>query len=1374
MADGKEKQLFLDTPPEIISLIKELDGLITGAKTQATLPYVGSNGRQSTVSYTIDNLQTYISKRKTSGIFTDADLNKKALEILGEAETSLAREGLQDALFDKKLADFTQKLNALITGAKTQVELPYVGNDDRQSTISYTSENLQAYIEKRKLKPIFVDASLNKRALEVLNEVTPYIAKKEDVAEKKSDKMLNDFAQQLYNLITGAKTQVELPYVGSNDRQSSASYALDTLASYISKRKAGSVFKEVEINKTALGILDEIQSVLDYETKLGREEVRLVKATPSLEILATQKDVRTESDVKKKELILEYARVRRRLLIKLSVLGLLIPTPSLEQIKSLLEPLETADQSDRNVLNELSILYGSRLVEDFRQRVLPRALDYKPGTRRILIEEAQALLGTGFVRNGNQQKIGQILEAVVANQRRYFELQLSKLIIEETLSEQAIDALIDEFEAFNADDLSYKANLRLRAFGKLRNKNKAKFQALFRTQPAEKIVSDITALPEEYPEDLLFKQEILDSYKKFVAIRKDIRIADYNYIFQSDIEIIKKQGAQDYEVRNVGRNREGAQVTRDNFKERLLPLLQVFEGDKEAVKKIAAALSPESRKRYVINLEELQKQRELTPVEEAWFRSAELTSFNVPYLVGLVSADREVAIQHLEYLFAKISRETKEGLNQIQYFPSVVVGLGPNGMAAVGEIRRLCPQLLEGTLVIDQARNPGGPFAVPESASFNLNSQAPRATEILQLPDKPTYDEGSSIQGYVSPLQALPGQRTEGEKVIRTLSINQIDPSLIADKDIAGDIYPTNEDLEIVVQLLAAVSIPHLALTTKLIRVQKNTTPLPGSKLLTLEITQADGTKRTQQITTDLLITSTGLGEQSYGFDPKGKRAERVIQASEAQTESIHKVTGTLEVFRGLGGRFEEEAGSGLGRIIGIGGKGNSFDTVAEKLVGKFVPSKAREQAKKIRELIGKIYVFAPNPPRNAREYLESQRSRYANLADFIDRGDGKGDNERLITFIDARVSDFDFSDTTVGVPTRQKKVIIYNQKDEKVVDQYGKVIELDNYFPTTGFQSAQDQVFGEYAKENGQDFFEKVPLTLSSAPRIQVGETLSYDDDSVFIGTGSVFASDTKLQDDKLIDIFKVSPEAADALLRVGAKNLVAVGVKSRDAVAAVNDFIWRRRGRIASLLEKYRAQNLDKTVAAKKTLPLNEEIKYARISNQLSTQQKELFAASVLATQLEKTLFREEDGSTLLDRDYVFEFTKNDLTNETSNNTSRFSISQVFGSPRDSADTILAKTSPLKTKSVGVFTNELASKTDVINKEDRITRASNVRTGSPLVDVKVPDEILASLEAPHFVKSVLQILPFSDTGKCRVRVSVRQGRVLPQRTQVRTVNEF
>jgi hypothetical protein len=33
---------------------------------------------------------------------------------------------------------------------------------------------------------------------------------------------------------------------------------------------------------------------------------------------------------------------------------------------------------------------------------------------------------------------------------------------------------------------------------------------------------------------------------------------------------------------------------------------------------------------------------------------------------------------------------------------------------------------------------------------------------------------------------------------------------------------------------------------------------------------------------------------------------------------------------------------------------------------------------------------------------------------------------------------------------------------------------------------------------------------------------------------------------------------------------------------------------------------------------------------------------------------------------------------------------------------------------------------------------------------------------------------LPYSDTGKYKIRVSIRQGRVLPQRTKITEVSEF
>jgi len=1192
-------------------------------------------------------------------------------------------------------------------------------------------------------------------------------------------------ADLINSLVFGSAERVSLPVNAAFAGSATKSYEKTRIGDYINDLKGNRISANETVNKQLQPVIDELEELLELQKPLNIQEVRQAEKAISLEALEaeTKLNIRTDADLARRDLVLNYYKARERLKAKLNFLSAFASQtlPTEVTIDTLLQPFETTSSQDRETRKQLSELYGASLVDELRVRTVQKLTEFKPGTRREIIEEVQRLLGTGFVSNGSLDKLQQIRDLAAEAQRRYFKTELRRLVAGRTdLSPESIEKLITQVDTFSVDDLDFKQELRVEGYEQLRIQNRSRILLFFRVNNALDVVGTIRTLPQEFPEDIELQDELLEKLKEYTRRRKDVSPTSYDSFFKQEIELIRAEGAKPYEIRDVGYNYGGAKLSRDNYQARLQPLLQVLEGDKETVGKIAAALSPESRRQFVLDFMELKKQRKLTPIEEAWFKSAVLTSFSIPYLVALVRADREVALQHLEYLFAKISRETQEKLNQIQYFPSVVVGLGPNGMAGLGEVRRLIPELLDGTLIVDQARNPGGPFAVPESAAFNLNSQAPRLTATPQLPDRPNYDESQSIQGFVSPLQALPGQRTEGDKVARSLSINQTDAGLLADKDIAGDIYPTNEDLELVVKLQSAMTIKNLALRTRFVSVERNNTRLPGNKLVTLEITQADGTKRMTQVTTDILIVATGLGEADYGFNPKGKRAEGVIQASEeqAQTDSIPKVTTTLDAFRGLGGRFEEKVGSGLGRVVGIGGKGNSFDTLAEKIVGKFVPSQAREQAKKIRDTIGKIYVIAPNPPRNAKEYLEGQRSRYANLADFIDRGDGADSNERLISFVDARIGDFGFADNDTTKPTRERKINLYDDKDQKVKNKRGQVINFDNYFATTGFKSIQEEIFDTYASQNGRVKFEKKPFTLSSAPKIQVGETLDYDEDVLFIGTGAVFASNPRLQEDKLRDIAKVSPEAADALLRVGAKNLVAVGVKSRESVATVNDYIWQRRDKIKGLMQKFRDQDIDRNRAlAKVRMTPKEEAKAARLSNQLSTEQKELFAAGVIATELAGEELKDLEGNPL-NRDYIFEVSPFPQGRDSS----LFNIDTLFVGDKP----VTLNTPLFRTDLINVYANEVNDPSRVSKgrrkeigeetraAETRITRATKVFQGERLPFEPVPIEVTKALEVPHFIKTMSNILPNSDTGRFRVRVSIRGGRVLPQRTQVKMVHEF
>lgn len=96
------------------------------------------------------------------------------------------------------------------------------------------------------------------------------------------------------------------------------------------------------------------------------------------------------------------------------------------------------------------------------------------------------------------------------------------------------------------------------------------------------------------------------------------------------------------------------------------------------------------------------------------------------------------------------------------------------------------------------------------------------------------------------------------------------------------------------------------------------------------------------------------------------------------------------------------------------------------------------------------------------------------------------------------------------------------------------------------------------------------------------------------------------------------------------------------------------------------------------------------------------------------------------------------------------------------------------LERKLVGIYENELNPKAQFPPASQRINRSVKVKTGRALPDTNVPAEIEEALRVPHFIKAINNILPYSDTGLFRVRISIRQGRILGQRTQVKMVHEF
>ncbi len=647
------------------------------------------------------------------------------------------------------------------------------------------------------------------------------------------------------------------------------------------------------------------------------------------------------------------------------------------------------------------------------------------------------------------------------------------------------------------------------------------------------VLATIDNFPGETEQDRAIKTQLLELYRSFVATNRPEIFDD---TFAEEIRKIKAEQLQaKFTSPELGKNKEAFDFIRTRFIETIYPLVESLRADDTTAPKIKSFLDsdskdpdkPNPRRQFEQRMRLLEKQRSLTEIERSYLQSVEMLSVFNPYLIACAYSDPGVTIEFLRHHFEKISKNTTSQLKDGDYFPLIQIGLGPNGLAALGETVRNNPDLASSMLVVDAGKQPGGPFAIPEGAAWELNSANRRGSGGRILPKNPNGEELRTVRSYGSPMRWYPGERG-ADKSIRQGSINTTVDYLVTPDDLSTARYPTNEELALVLSLQAAVLTKNVALQTKVIGLEKNPDPhAKGDKLVTLEITDETGVRQVK-IATDAIFGATGLGESGYGFKLEGSRAEKVI----AQTKDMgfSKITRTLEAFNALAGRSNEQVP--LGETLVIWGRGNSADVLIEYIGNIFQGDNPR-----VRD-ITKVYIIS--------EGDLSARPRYALINDLKPRN-GRGN---LIEQINARVTDADFA-SVEGEPSK-RKLIFYGNDGQIIKDRSGNPIVADFAIAATGFRSELDALFENYASDKSGESEKGVlrePVTLPTNEEVSVAETLKGDPRVLILGT----ASKAEFKVDKLDQL---PAEARRALLENGAENAVAIGFRAPDTQAAVN--IW------------------------------------------------------------------------------------------------------------------------------------------------------------------------------------------------------------------------
>ena len=663
----------------------------------------------------------------------------------------------------------------------------------------------------------------------------------------------------------------------------------------------------------------------------------------------------------------------------------------------------------------------------------------------------------------------------------------------------------------------------------------------FKSEDPEEILEEIRNFPNETEEDIAAKQELVALYRTYTASE---RTEFFDKQFGKEIlDQIQKELKEEFISPELGKNKEAFNYIRTNFVSTIFPLIESLRSDPTTEKSIEQFFGTKDGKRgrslYEIRLKKLEEQRPLTDTERAYLESVELLSVFNPYLVAAANVEQGVTSEFLRHHFETLSNKTIENLKDGDYIPLVQIGSGPNGLAAIGEIVRNNPKLAAQMLVVDSGEQPGGPFAIPKGSAWRLNSANSRGSNGPALPEDPSrgdVQELKTVRAYGSPLRWYPGERKEKDKSVREGSINvTVDYLPTPDHISQASRYSTNEELQIILALQSAMLVNKMVLNTRVISEVPNPDPnAKGNKLVTLEIEQEGKETRTVTIATDALFVPAGLGEKTYGFDLKGKNAERVIELTKDK-KGFPKISTTLEAFTALTSRTGPK--ESLGETLVIYGSGNSTDTLLELIGNTF--SSGNPRLKDVK----KIYVVA--------EGELSKRPRYLNIEDLQPRNG----RPNLIEFVKARVGDITFDSLSDTVDVMDRRLKLVGRNGDFIVDETGKQIVADSVIAATGFRPGLDDIFKSYL-DQGQSFKQKTgdqsptePVRLPTNPDVTVAETLKKDPTILFLGT----ASNADFNEEKLLQL---PVDARAALLRNDVENAVAIGFRAPDTQAAVN--LW------------------------------------------------------------------------------------------------------------------------------------------------------------------------------------------------------------------------
>ncbi len=546
-------------------------------------------------------------------------------------------------------------------------------------------------------------------------------------------------------------------------------------------------------------------------------------------------------------------------------------------------------------------------------------------------------------------------------------------------------------------------------------------------------------------------------------------------------------------------------------------------------------------------LEAALKQGTVTPQQEAYIRSVEGMARRNPFVAALLIVAPRQTEEYLRNHFAEMTEKTWENLGDDEIVDSVIVGMGPHGLNAMSERARLYPALAQRTLCIDAGKLgvPGGVFAVGGPA-FDINSASPRLKrEGFFVPDQESLSpDVPRISDYGSPVAVSnPGKRdSEGDRG----SINHIGGAFLLGELNTGDQFVTNEGLSLPGAANGALLVQRGLFNTRVIGTER--TRRNGQTYVRLNLERrapgqaADSfefevQEKSVLVRPEALALALGLGTPKLGFDiataPFGGEAQAIIEEDKRRPDIFPRILNTIEAFETLAD-VRRERPRVLPRRIVMAGSGNSTAVLAEGLLGLKRLGFGLVDLRSVEE----VTIVASDD-------IE-QRTRYISTREVRERPESfaakSGLEKARLKFVAGRVGG-------VGYDNSGQSVALYQKDGEPLLDDAGQPITADSYIGNAGFQSTtQDILDGFLDGDSYRDSLE--PITLQGS-RIELAKQVQ---GIRLLGVGDLTSIG-------LEELLQYDALAAEALLRNGAGNAVALGRVGPGVTAAEHQFLTQQR---------------------------------------------------------------------------------------------------------------------------------------------------------------------------------------------------------------------